>query len=141
VSGLPPGWLGGWQRFLGTVTALARMVSAARKEGKTMELDHRFREAETRLFARSGLQPEESFFDLPSAHVRLRVLSVGAGPPLVMLHGVSLAAGIWAPWLPDLPGYQAHLVELPGHGLSGPQSYRVGAVRGQALSLMTTPPN
>ena len=101
-----------------------------------MELDHRFREAETRLFARSGLQPEESFFDLPSAHVRLRVLSVGAGPPLVMLHGVSLAAGIWAPWLPDLPGYQAHLVELPGHGLSGPQSYRAGAMRGQALSLM-----
>jgi len=35
-----------------------------------MELDHRIREAETRLFARSGLQPEESFFDLPRQHVR-----------------------------------------------------------------------
>ena len=79
------------------MTALARTVPAARKEVKRMELDHRIREAESRLFARSGLQPEESFFDLPSAHVRLRVLSVGAGPPLVMLHGVSLAAGS-PPW-------------------------------------------
>ena len=58
-----------------------------------MKPDHRIREAETRLFARSGLQPEGSFLDLGSAKVRLRVLSVGAGPSLVMLHGVSLAAG------------------------------------------------
>ncbi len=52
------------------------------------------------------------------------------------LHGVSLAAGIWAPWLIDLPGYQAHLVELPGHSLSGPLSYRASTVRGQVLSLL-----
>ena len=93
------------------MTALARMLPA-RKKGKRMELDHSIREAETRLFARSGLQPEESFFDLPRQHVRLRVLSVGAGLPLVTLHGVSLAAG------------QTRPVELAGHGLSGPQSYR-----------------
>ena len=101
-----------------------------------MKLDHRIREAETRLFARSGLQPEESFLDLASANVRLRVLSVGAGPPLVMLHGVSLAAAVWAPWLADLAGYRAHLVELPGHGLSGPVTYRPGAVRDHTLGLM-----
>lgn len=45
-----------------------------------MNLDQRIREAEARLFKRSGLQPEESFVDLGSAQVRLRVLSVGAGP-------------------------------------------------------------
>jgi hypothetical protein len=49
-----------------------------------MKLDHKIREAETRLFARGGLQPEESFLDLDSAKVWPRVLSVGAGPPLVM---------------------------------------------------------
>ncbi len=101
-----------------------------------MELDHRIREAETRLFAHSGLQPEESFLDLASAKVRLRVLSVGAGPSLVMLHGVSLAAAVWAPWLADLAGYRALLVELPGHGLSGPVAYRPGAVRDHTLALM-----
>jgi pimeloyl-ACP methyl ester carboxylesterase len=101
-----------------------------------MELDHRIREAERALFARYGLRPEESFLDLPSAKVRLRMLSVGAGPALVLLHGVSLAAGVWASWLPHLAGYRALLVELPGHGLSGPVTYRRGAVRDHSLALM-----
>jgi pimeloyl-ACP methyl ester carboxylesterase len=101
-----------------------------------MELDHRIREVEGRLFDRHGLRPEESFLDLPSAKVRLRVLSVGAGPTLVLLHGVSLAAGVWAPWLGDLAGYRTLLVELPGHGLSGPVTYRRGAVRDHTLALM-----
>jgi hypothetical protein len=64
-----------------------------------MKLDQRIREAETRLFARGGLQPEESFLDLASAQVRLRVLSVGTGTPLLMLHGVTLAAAV----APDRP--------------------------------------
>ncbi len=101
-----------------------------------MKLDQRIRDAETRLFGRGGLQPEESFLDLGPARARLRVLSVGDGPPLVMLHGVTLAAGVWAPWLTELTGYRAHLVELPGHGLSGPFGYRPGAVRDHALALM-----
>ena len=101
-----------------------------------MSLDHRIREAETRVFARGGLQPEESFLDLASATVRLRVLSVGTGPSLVLLHGVSLADTVWAPWLADLAGYRALLVELPGHGLSGPVAYRPGTVRDHSLDLM-----
>jgi pimeloyl-[acyl-carrier protein] methyl ester esterase len=101
-----------------------------------MTLDHRIREAETRLFARHGLQPEESFLHLDSAKVRLRILSTGTGPPLVMLHGVSFAAAVWAPWLADLAGYRTLLVELPGHGLSGPATYRPGSVRGHSLTLM-----
>jgi pimeloyl-ACP methyl ester carboxylesterase len=68
--------------------------------------------------------------------VRLRVLSAGTGPPLVLLHGVSLSAAIWAPWLADLAGYRLHLVELPGHGLSGPVAYRPGGVREHSLDLI-----
>ena len=101
-----------------------------------MRPERRIRQAETRLFARSGLQPEESFVDLSSAEVRLRVLSAGTGPSLVILHGVTLAAAVWAPLLAELPGYRAHLVELPGHGLSGPAAYRPGAVRDHTLGLM-----
>jgi len=101
-----------------------------------MELDQRIREAEARLFSRGGHQPEESFIDLTSSKVRLRLLSVGTGPSLVMLHGVSLAAAAWAPWLGDLTGYRALMVELPGHGLSGPVAYRTGAVRDHTLRLM-----
>ena len=101
-----------------------------------MNLDQQIRDAEARLFTRSGLRPEESFVDLSSAQVRLRVLSVGAGPPLLMLHGVSLAAAVWAPWLAEFAGYRALLVELPGHGLSGPAAYQRGAVRDHTLRLM-----
>src|SRR5215468_4411059 len=101
-----------------------------------MKLDHRIQQAETRLFARYGLRPEESFLDLAEAGVRLRVLSVGTGQPLVMLHGVTLTAGVWAPWLAEFAGYRALLVELPGHGLSGPVTYRRGAVRDHTLGLM-----
>lgn len=101
-----------------------------------MELDQRIREAENRLFAERGLEVEESFVDLPAAEARLRVLSVGAGRPLVMPHGVSLAAAVWAPWLVEFAGYRTLLVELPGHGLSGPADYRPGSVRGHALRLL-----
>ena len=45
-----------------------------------MALDDKIRAAEARLFARAGLRPEESFHDLSSAGVRLRVLSSGTGP-------------------------------------------------------------
>jgi hypothetical protein len=44
-------------------------VSSARDRQESMKLDHRIRQAETRLFARGGLQPEESFLDLASAGV------------------------------------------------------------------------
>jgi len=101
-----------------------------------MTLDDRIRAAETRLFDRVGLRPEESFLDLASTKLRLRVLGIGSGPPLVMLHGVTLAAAAWAPWLADLAGYRFLLVELPGHGLSDPVEYRPGAVRDHALVLM-----
>jgi pimeloyl-ACP methyl ester carboxylesterase len=101
-----------------------------------MKLEDQLREAETRLFTDCGLRPDESYLDLVDPRVRLRVLSVGSGRPLVVFHGVTLAAAVWAPWVATLPGYRAHLVELPGHGLSGPFTYRAGAVRDHAVRLV-----
>lgn len=49
---------------------------------------------------------------------------------------MTLAAAVWAPWLTHLAGYRAVLVELPGHGLSGPVAYRPGAVRSHTFALM-----
>jgi pimeloyl-ACP methyl ester carboxylesterase len=101
-----------------------------------MTIEQRIRGAETSLFSRYDLKTDESFVYLPSTKLHLRVVSVGAGPDLVMLHGVSLAAAIWAPWLNQLKGYRTHLVELPGHGLSDPVSYRVGSVREHSILLL-----
>lgn len=50
---------------------------------------------------------------------RLHIESVGSGPPLVLLHGWALHAGLFAPLLPALaPHYRVHAVDLPGHGRS-----------------------
>jgi pimeloyl-[acyl-carrier protein] methyl ester esterase len=52
-----------------------------------------------------------------SAHVE----SVGAGAPLVLLHGWGLHGGLFAPLLPGLARrFRVHVVDLPGHGHSPP---------------------
>jgi pimeloyl-ACP methyl ester carboxylesterase len=101
-----------------------------------MSVEQRIRNAEGALFDRYSLKPDESFVSLDSPRLRLRVLSVGSGRDIVMLHGVSLAAAIWAPLLPGLTGYRTHLVELPGHGLSDPVHYRPGMARGHSIRLL-----
>lgn len=51
----------------------------------------------------------------------LHVESVGAGPPLVLLHGWALHAGLFSPILPVLASqHRVHAVDLPGHGHSEP---------------------
>ncbi|NUS39307.1 MAG: pimeloyl-ACP methyl ester esterase BioH [Lysobacter sp.] len=44
---------------------------------------------------------------------------VGAGPPLVLLHGWAMHGGVFAPLVARLHDrYTLHIVDLPGHGLS-----------------------
>lgn len=80
--------------------------------------------------------PEEFFVDLAAANVRLRVQSIGSGPSLVFLHGVSLTSAVWAPWLNKFAGYRIHLIDLPGHGLSGPVAYQAGMVGNHTVDLL-----
>ena len=57
----------------------------------------------------------------PSAPPRLHVESVGAGAPLVLLHGWGMHGGLFAPVLPALAQRRrVHVVVLPGHGHSPP---------------------
>jgi pimeloyl-ACP methyl ester carboxylesterase len=99
-----------------------------------MPHEQRVRAAERRLFESAGLTAGETFIEAAGAPVR--VLSIGDGPGLVMLHGVSLAAAVWAPWLTAFAGYRVHLADLPGHGLSGAVDYRPGMVREHAVTLV-----
>jgi pimeloyl-ACP methyl ester carboxylesterase len=66
----------------------------------------------------------------------VRVLAYGSGPPLVLLHGVSLSAAVWAPLFGALGGRRLVAVDLPGHGLSDPVRHRRGQVRGHARQLL-----
>jgi pimeloyl-[acyl-carrier protein] methyl ester esterase len=51
----------------------------------------------------------------------VHVESLGAGRPLVLLHGFAMHGGLFAPLLPDLArAHRVHVVDIPGHGHSPP---------------------
>jgi pimeloyl-[acyl-carrier protein] methyl ester esterase len=56
-----------------------------------------------------------------SAPPAIHVESVGAGSPLLLLHGFAMHGGLFAPILPVLAQrHRVHVVDLPGHGWSAP---------------------
>jgi len=64
------------------------------------------------------MRPASAGFAAPAA-ARVHVESVGAGRPLVLLHGFALHGGVFAPILPALArAHRVHVVDLPGHGHS-----------------------
>jgi pimeloyl-ACP methyl ester carboxylesterase len=106
------------------------------KENRNMTLEESIRKAEAELFRTVGAKVEESFLHLASTSLRVRLLAAGSGPPLVLLHGVSLSAAAWAPLFTALPDRRLLAIDLPGHGLSDPVSYRRGHVRQSAHQLI-----
>ena len=104
--------------------------------GRSGASEQPIRKAERHLFAAERVAVEESFLDLTTVGLRVRVLSHGSGPPLVLLHGVSLSAAVWVPLFTALPGHRLLAVDLPGHGLSDPVNYRRGHVRDHARQLL-----
>lgn len=106
------------------------------KERSIITLEQRIRRAEADLFASVGAEVDETFLDLGDSGARVRLLSHGSGPPLVLLHGVSLSAAAWAPLFSALSGWRVLAVDLPGHGLSDPDSYRRAHVRQRARQLI-----
>jgi pimeloyl-ACP methyl ester carboxylesterase len=100
------------------------------------KLERRIHDAETDLFAAVGADVEEFFIDLTRTGLRVRVLSHGRGPAVLLLHGVSESAAIWAPLFPELEGFRLLAVDLPGHGLSDPVAFRRGQVREHARRLI-----
>ena len=106
-------------------------------QARTMgDLERRIHDAETDLFAAVGADVEEFFLELAQTGLRVRVLSHGRGPAVVLLHGVSESAAIWAPLFPEFRDFRLLAVDLPGHGLSDPAAFRRGQVREHARRLI-----
>jgi pimeloyl-ACP methyl ester carboxylesterase len=99
-------------------------------------LERRIHDKEKELFDSVGADVEESYLDLAHTGLRVRALSYGRGPVVLLLHGVSESAPIWAPLLTRLGALRTVAVDLPGHGLSDPVAFRRGEVRVRVRELL-----
>ncbi|RMD83270.1 MAG: alpha/beta fold hydrolase [Candidatus Dadabacteria bacterium] len=71
-------------------------------------------EAEARLAG-----PDSRFVEVDGMRVHYR--DVGSGPVLVLLHGSNSSLHTWAGWIDMLSGdFRTVALDLPGHGLTGP---------------------
>jgi pimeloyl-ACP methyl ester carboxylesterase len=86
-----------------------------------MGLDEaKYRSAERRLWDSFGLQPTEQRVHLRNLDVTVRVQEIGDGPPVVLIHGASVAGASWANLVQGLRGFRCIMLDRPGCGLSDP---------------------
>jgi 2-hydroxy-6-oxonona-2,4-dienedioate hydrolase len=96
-----------------------------------------FHEAERRLFEHYGLAPTSRFLEIDRPRMRVRVLEVGEGPPVLMLHGGGGFVSLWASLLAQLTGRRLIAVDRPGHGLTDAFDYRGVDQHRHALDFLT----
>jgi pimeloyl-ACP methyl ester carboxylesterase len=82
-----------------------------------------FYEAEAEAFARYALTPRSRVLALERPELRIRVLEVGSGEPVLFLHGFSLCTAHWASLMARLPAFRCIAIDLPGHGGSDGVDY------------------
>ena len=70
----------------------------------------------------------------------LHVETVGAGPPLVLLHGWGMHSGLWGPVLPRLAArFRVHAVDLPGHGHNASKALNASKAHNASTAISTLP--
>ena len=107
------------------------MASAALERPATDRRTAEFLEAERALWAHHGLAPREIFVDVDAPRCRLRVLEIGSGEPVLLVHG-TVGPGSWASLAPELDGFRLLVLDRPGWGLSTPVDFR-GADYGRCV--------
>lgn len=84
-----------------------------------------YREAERLLWDRFGLEPSERFIELAEpAAMRLRVVEVGSGKPVLFIPGTGGTGPYWAPLVRELAGFRSIMLDRPSWGLSSAVDYR-----------------
>jgi pimeloyl-ACP methyl ester carboxylesterase len=96
-------------------TAISALVEDARTA--------RYRQAERAVWQHYGLAPTERFVEVGSPPIRIRVVEVGSGPPVLFAHGTAGSAPAFASLLSELRDYRCLLMDRPGFGLSSPIRY------------------
>jgi pimeloyl-ACP methyl ester carboxylesterase len=91
---------------------------------------------EARVFAGYALSP--TIHALAQPRLRLRVVEVGAGEPLVYLHGFSHCTAHWAPLVSRLPGMRSLMLDAPGHGAADAVDFNAVDLRAWYREMLTS---
>lgn len=83
-----------------------------------------YRAAEKRLWDHYGITPTEHFIGLPKFNIKVRVLEVGQGEPVLFVHGSPNAGPKWTPLAAKLTDFRCLILDRPGCGLSEPVDYK-----------------
>lgn len=83
----------------------------------------RCRAAEQAVWRAHGLEPMEHILHLGSPNAQVRVVEVGSGAPLLVVHGTFGNGPAFAPLVRELPDRRWLIVDRPGWGFSSPVAY------------------
>lgn len=78
------------------------------------------RDAEARLWGSLGVEAREHRLALERLRTTVRVTEIGEGPPVLFIHGATVAGPSWADLVVRMPGFRCLLLDRPGCGLSDP---------------------
>lgn len=95
-----------------------------------------FEAAERSLFGAYGLEVESRFLEMRDPPLRARVMDVGEGTPVVLVHGGGGVGATWAPLMAGLSGMRLVVVDRPGFGLSDGIDYRGTPLRRHAVAFL-----
>ncbi|HEU0235646.1 MAG TPA: alpha/beta hydrolase [Candidatus Limnocylindrales bacterium] len=97
----------------------------------------RYVEAERQYFVLEGVAPAERYLNLDRPHLRVRVLELGAGEPVLFVHGGGGSAAQWAPLLARIHGRRLLAVDRPGCGLTSAFDNRGVDLRAHAVDFLS----
>jgi 2-hydroxy-6-oxonona-2,4-dienedioate hydrolase len=92
--------------------------------------------AEQRLFAHYGLDYQVHFVEMNDPNLRVRVLEVGTGQPVLMVPGGAGDAWIFAALMAKLKGWRMIALNRPGGGLSDGIDHRRVDIRHLAVNTI-----
>jgi pimeloyl-ACP methyl ester carboxylesterase len=95
-------------------------------------------DTERRLFAHYDLDYKSHFVEMSQPDLRLRVLEVGSGEPLLMVPGGTGDAMFFAAIMAELKGWRMIAINRPGGGLSDGVDHRQVNVRQLAVDTVRT---
>lgn len=95
-------------------------------------------EAEQKLFEHYGLAYEAKYIELNEPKIRVRVLEVGSGSPVLMVPGGVGDAWGFAPLMAQLTGYRIIAVNRPGGGMSEGIDHRAVDIRKLAVDTLAS---